>query len=144
MIARYSFFFLMIRRPPTSTRTDTLFPYTTLFRSIGALSVDVAYGGNYYAIVEPQGGYTGLDDMGAARLIELGGLIRQAVREKFEPVHPLDPTIRGVSHVLWADKQRADGADGSKDRKSVVEGTSGTVRLGPGGRLIRTKKKKQQ
>src|SRR3546814_2123993 len=30
------FFFLMIRRPPRSTRTDTLFPYTTLFRSTGA------------------------------------------------------------------------------------------------------------
>src|SRR3546814_6046164 len=29
----YLFFFLMIRRPPRSTRTDTLFPYTTLFRS---------------------------------------------------------------------------------------------------------------
>src|SRR3546814_5349354 len=31
----YVFFFLMIRRPPRSTRTDTLFPYTTLFRSSG-------------------------------------------------------------------------------------------------------------
>src|SRR3546814_4612384 len=31
----YDFFFLMIRRPPRSTRTDTLFPYTTLFRSMG-------------------------------------------------------------------------------------------------------------
>src|SRR3546814_9199663 len=31
------FFFLMIRRPPRSTRTDTLFPYTTLFRSLAAL-----------------------------------------------------------------------------------------------------------
>src|SRR3546814_18872532 len=31
-------FFLMIRRPPRSTRTDTLFPYTTLFRSVGALT----------------------------------------------------------------------------------------------------------
>src|SRR3546814_20339837 len=30
---RLSLFFLMIRRPPRSTRTDTLFPYTTLFRS---------------------------------------------------------------------------------------------------------------
>src|SRR3546814_7967288 len=29
----FVFFFLMIRRPPRSTRTDTLFPYTTLFRS---------------------------------------------------------------------------------------------------------------
>src|SRR3546814_3350263 len=32
------FFFLMIRRPPRSTRTDTLFPYTTLFRSLAAAS----------------------------------------------------------------------------------------------------------
>src|SRR3546814_13359071 len=34
----FMFFFLMIRRPPRSTRTDTLFPYTTLFRSADALS----------------------------------------------------------------------------------------------------------
>src|SRR3546814_11530200 len=33
MSISYIFFFLMIRRPPRSTRTDTLFPYTTLFRS---------------------------------------------------------------------------------------------------------------
>src|SRR3546814_14148699 len=33
MIVSVLFFFLMIRRPPRSTRTDTLFPYTTLFRS---------------------------------------------------------------------------------------------------------------
>src|SRR3546814_15937468 len=32
-ILSYSYFFLMIRPPPRSTRTDTLFPYTTLFRS---------------------------------------------------------------------------------------------------------------
>src|SRR3546814_4629410 len=32
-MSREFFFFLMIRRPPRSTRTDTLFPYTTLFRS---------------------------------------------------------------------------------------------------------------
>src|SRR3546814_5345421 len=34
IVSTQSFFFLMIRRPPRSTRTDTLFPYTTLFRSI--------------------------------------------------------------------------------------------------------------
>src|SRR3546814_8481095 len=37
-ICVYVFFFLMIRRPPRSTRTDTLFPYTTLFRSYGTLN----------------------------------------------------------------------------------------------------------
>src|SRR3546814_15128374 len=34
-VSLFFFFFLMIRRPPRSTRTDTLFPYTTLFRSQG-------------------------------------------------------------------------------------------------------------
>src|SRR3546814_14988019 len=37
-IAFCVFFFLMIRRPPRSTRTDTLFPYTTLFRSFLAVA----------------------------------------------------------------------------------------------------------
>src|SRR3546814_5267656 len=36
----FFFFFLMIRRPPRSTRTDTLFPYTTLFRSLLTAAVD--------------------------------------------------------------------------------------------------------
>src|SRR3546814_12038598 len=37
-IVIFMFFCLMIRRPPRSTRTDTLFPYTTLFRSVRARS----------------------------------------------------------------------------------------------------------
>jgi len=78
----------------------------------GPLSIDIAYGGNYYAIVEPQGAYRGLDDLGAARILQLSPLIRQLVREKIEPVHPLDPTIRGVSHVLWADAPKTPGAHG--------------------------------
>lgn len=79
---------------------------------LGPLKIDVSYGGNYYAIVEPQGAYTGLDDLGASRIVELSGRLREAVRAKYEPVHPLDPTIRGVSHILWADKPKHDGADG--------------------------------
>ena len=78
----------------------------------GPLTLDVAYGGNYYAIIEPQGAYTGLDDLGASKLVELSRTIRELVREKFEPVHPLEPSIRGVSHVLWADKPSAEDADG--------------------------------
>jgi 4-hydroxyproline epimerase len=90
---------------------------------IGPLSIDVAYGGNYYAIVEPQGDYTGLDDLGAARLIELSGRVREAVRSVFEPVHPLDRTIRGVSHVLWADKPRGGGdGEGADGRNAVFYG----------------------
>jgi 4-hydroxyproline epimerase len=112
---------------------------------IGPLSIDVAYGGNYYAIVEPQGNYTGLDDLGAARLIELSGRVREAVRDVFEPVHPLDSTIRGVSHVLWADRPRGDGSDGRNavfygdkaiDRSPCGTGTSARLaHLANSGRL---------
>lgn len=78
----------------------------------GPLSIDVSYGGNYYAIVEPQGPYTGLDDLGASRIVELSRQIRTLVRDVYEPVHPVEPTIRGVSHVLWADEPKGEGADG--------------------------------
>ncbi|WP_447761160.1 4-hydroxyproline epimerase [Sphingopyxis panaciterrae] len=78
----------------------------------GPLTIDVAYGGNYYAIIEPQGAYTGLDDLGAAQIVELSRTIRAMVRDIYEPVHPLDPNIRGVTHLLWADKPKGDGADG--------------------------------
>ena len=78
----------------------------------GPLRLDVSYGGNFYAIVEPQGPYAGLDALGAARIVELSRTIRSLMREAIEPVHPLDSTIRGVSHVLWADAPRGEGADG--------------------------------
>jgi 4-hydroxyproline epimerase len=78
----------------------------------GPLTVDVAYGGNFYAIVEPQGPYKGLDALGAARLLELSPVVRRLMREAIEPVHPLDSTIRGISHVLWADVPKSPGADG--------------------------------
>jgi 4-hydroxyproline epimerase len=80
--------------------------------NFGPLTLDIAYGGNFYAIIEPQGAYTGLDDLGAARILQLSPVIRELVREKIEPVHPVDPTIRGVSHVLWADIPRGEGAHG--------------------------------
>ncbi|MBB3878238.1 4-hydroxyproline epimerase [Sphingomonas pseudosanguinis] len=111
----------------------------------GPLTLDVAYGGNYYAIVEPQGAYTGLDDLGASRLVELSRTIRELVREKFEPVHPLEPSIRGVSHVLWADKPSAEDADGRNavfygeraiDRSPCGTGTSARLaHLAAKGRL---------
>ena len=80
--------------------------------ALGALSVDVAYGGNFYAIVEPQENYRGLDALGAAGVLAYSPLVRAAVRAAFEPVHPEDRSIRGVSHVLWADEPRGEGADG--------------------------------
>jgi 4-hydroxyproline epimerase len=80
--------------------------------TFGPLTIDVAYGGNFYAIIEPQGAYRGLDDLGAARILQLSPIIRKLVRGKVEPAHPLDSSIRGVSHVLWADAPKGAGAGG--------------------------------
>jgi 4-hydroxyproline epimerase len=79
---------------------------------LGPLVVDVAYGGNYYAIVEPQGAYRGVDALGAAGILHFSPIVRALVREKATPVHPLDPSIGGVSHVLWADAPKGEGAHG--------------------------------
>ncbi|MGD9966130.1 MAG: 4-hydroxyproline epimerase [Hyphomonadaceae bacterium] len=76
----------------------------------GPLTLDIAYGGNFYAIIEPQGAYRGLDHLGAARILQLSPVIRELVRQQIEPAHPLDPSICGVSHVLWADKPKSEGA----------------------------------
>jgi 4-hydroxyproline epimerase len=85
-------------------------------------------------------------------LVELSGKIRALVRDKFEPVHPLDPTIRGVSHVLWADEPKSPNADGRNavfygeraiDRSPCGTGTSALLahlaasgRLRPGDRFV--------
>src|SRR3546814_18657407 len=61
-----SFCFLMIRRPPRSTRTDTLFPYTTLFRS--KLAVDVAVGAIEHQLAFAQG--APLDELEVQRLAQ--------------------------------------------------------------------------
>ena len=79
---------------------------------LGPLTVDVAYGGNFYAIVEPQGSYRGIDELGAARILSLSPVVRSLMRAAIEPVHPLDATIRGVSHVMWTDRPKSAGAHG--------------------------------
>ncbi|GAB5468594.1 MAG: 4-hydroxyproline epimerase [Rhodospirillales bacterium] len=68
---------------------------------LGALTLDIAYGGNFYAIVEPQPGYLDLDQLSPAEILRLSPIVRRLVNEAVAPVHPLDPTIRGVSHVMW-------------------------------------------
>ena len=79
---------------------------------LGQLTMDIAYGGNFYAIIEPQNGYRGIEELGAARILSLSPLVRKAVQTVIEPVHPLDPTIRGVSHVMWTDRPVSAGAHG--------------------------------
>ena len=73
---------------------------------LGQLTLDVAYGGNFYAIVEPQQNYAGLDAFSAADLIRLSPIIRRRLNEKHSFVHPVDPTIKGLSHVQWTGPPR--------------------------------------
>ncbi len=68
---------------------------------LGRLRVDIAYGGNFYAIVEPQENYSDLADLPPTDILRLSPLLRRALNEVVEVVHPEDETIRGVSHVLW-------------------------------------------
>jgi len=88
---------------------------------LGPLTVDVAYGGNFYAIVEPQGRYLGIDSLGVKGILSISGRIRDAIDSTVSPVHPTDASIRGVSHVMWADRLSEDGNVG---RSAVFYGSN--------------------
>lgn len=68
---------------------------------LGELVFDVSYGGNFYAIVDVQPNFAGLEHYPADKLISWAREIRQRINEKYSFVHPEDPTINGCSHILW-------------------------------------------
>jgi 4-hydroxyproline epimerase len=71
---------------------------------LGKLKVDVAYGGNFYCIIDPQENFPGLEHFKAEQLISMARSLRTKMNEKYEFVHPEHPSIRGLSHVLWTGK----------------------------------------
>ena len=68
---------------------------------LGELIVDVSYGGNFYAIVDVQKNFKGLEYYPADKLIAWARELRRNINEKYEFVHPEDATIKGCSHILW-------------------------------------------
>ncbi|MFO1036022.1 MAG: 4-hydroxyproline epimerase [Geminicoccaceae bacterium] len=112
---------------------------------IGEITVDISYGGNFYAIVEPQPGYRDLDQLSASDIQRLSPELRRRLAELVEPVHPLDPTIRGVSHILWTGRPKDPKANGRNavfygdraiDRSPCGTGTSARMaQLAAKGRL---------
>jgi 4-hydroxyproline epimerase len=66
--------------------------------------VDVAYGGNFYAIVDPQENFSGLENYTASDLITWARQLRTAINQRYQFVHPENATIRGCSHILWTGK----------------------------------------
>jgi len=71
---------------------------------VGELTFDVAYGGNFYAIIEPQSAYRGLHALTPADIQRLSPEIRRLANEKYSFVHPEQPSIKGLSHVMWTDR----------------------------------------
>lgn len=68
---------------------------------LGELVFDVAYGGNFYAIVDVQKNFAGLEHYSADKLIAWARELRKRINEKYEFIHPENPTINGCSHILW-------------------------------------------
>ena len=69
---------------------------------LGILQVDVSYGGNFYAIVDRQPNFKGLEYYTADQLIRWSRMMRTWINEKYEFIHPENPTIKGCSHILWS------------------------------------------
>lgn len=70
---------------------------------LGELVFDVAYGGNFYAIVDPQKNYAGLEHFTAGQIVQFSQVLRKRINEKYPDlfVHPENDSIHGVSHMLW-------------------------------------------
>ncbi len=81
---------------------------------LGEITFDVAYGGNYYAIVDPQQNFTGLQDYSAGQIIQYSQVVRKKINEKYPDmfVHPEDSTIRDVSHIMWTGEPLDDSSSG--------------------------------
>ncbi|MFX0540847.1 4-hydroxyproline epimerase [Roseovarius sp. S4756] len=79
---------------------------TAEVEGLGEVVVDVAYGGNFYAIVEPQKNFADIADFTASQLIGLSPKLRAALNAKYEFIHPEHPAINGLSHILWTGAPR--------------------------------------
>ncbi len=83
---------------------------------LGELVFDVAYGGNFYAIIDVQKNFKGLEHYSADKLIAWAREVRKNINSKYEFVHPQDPTINYCTHILWtgAVLPARAGTDGDK------------------------------
>ncbi|MGB7393638.1 MAG: 4-hydroxyproline epimerase [Pricia sp.] len=108
---------------------------TVISSVLGELVFDVAYGGNFYAIIDKQPNFSGVQDMTAGKLIQFSQEIRETINQKYPDrfVHPENDTIRDVSHILWEGDTLSDTAtarnavfygDKAIDRSPCGTGTS--------------------
>jgi len=100
---------------------------------LGKLVVDVAYGGNFYCIVDPQELYTDLADVSVGDLLRWSPALRTAINERYSFVHPENPAINRCTHVMWTGRPQQPGStarnavfygDKAIDRSPCGTGTS--------------------
>ena len=100
---------------------------------LGKLTVDVAYGGNYYLIVEPQENFPGIEQWTADKILRWSPIVREVANKVLTCVHPEDQTVSGISHVLWTGKPQQKNSvaanavfygDKAIDRSPCGTGTS--------------------
>jgi 4-hydroxyproline epimerase len=119
--------------------------YPVEVEGLGELSVHVAYGGNFYAIVEPQALFTDLADVNPSDLLRWSPRLRAAFNARHRIAHPLNPAIDRLTHVLWTGRaQNPEGTarnavfygDKAIDRSPCGTGTSARMaQLAARGRL---------
>jgi len=99
----------------------------------GSLRFDVAYGGNFYAIVEPQPGYADLKQLSAADIVRLSPLLRSRINERYRFNHPDDARLSHLRHIMWTGEPRRQDSnarnavfygDAAIDRSPCGTGTS--------------------
>ena len=100
---------------------------------LGKLTVDVAYGGNFYCIVDPQENFTDLADVSVGDILRWSPVLRKAMNERYSFSHPEKPDIKGLSHIMWTGKPQKPGStarnavfygDKAIDRSPCGTGTS--------------------
>ncbi|OLY94424.1 proline racemase [Cnuella takakiae] len=68
---------------------------------LGTIRFDVAYGGNFYAIVDPQQNFSGIEHYKADQLIAWSRVCRDRINERYSFQHPENEHIKGCSHLMW-------------------------------------------
>lgn len=86
---------------------------------LGPIRVDIAYGGNFYAIVDPQENFRDMADYSAGELIAMSRTLRENLNAAHDFVHPGDPGITGLRHIMWTG---APTVEGSHARNAVFYG----------------------
>ncbi|EXJ58813.1 proline racemase [Cladophialophora yegresii CBS 114405] len=86
---------------------------------LGTVSVDIAWGGMMYALVDAGSCGLTIANPDAYRLIEIGERIKKAVQKQYVPVYPENPGIRGVTNFVWTQPLET-GSDGIKEARNTV------------------------